>query len=78
MSFRNILFPTDFTPHARSALKYAAAFAREGRGRVILFSVQTGAVPPNLMTLPERVLQEQETNWLLQDRKSTRLNSSHT
>src|SRR6266849_4243135 len=66
MSFRNILFPTDFTPHARSALKYAAAFAREGRGRVILFSVQTGAVPPNLMTLPERVLQEQETNWLLQ------------
>src|SRR6267142_4681739 len=66
MSFRNILFPTDFTPHARSALKYAAAFARQGRGRVILFSVQTGAVPPNLMTLPERVLQEQETNWLLQ------------
>src|SRR6266849_10565067 len=66
MSFRNILFPTDFTQHARSALKYAAAFAREGRGRVILFSVQTGAVPPNLMTLPERVLQEQETNWLLQ------------
>lgn len=66
MSFRNILFPTDFTPHARSALKYAAAFAREGRGRVILFSVQTGAVPANLMTLPERILREQETNWLLQ------------
>jgi nucleotide-binding universal stress UspA family protein len=66
MSFRNILFPTDFTPHARSALKYAAAFAREGRGRVILFSVQTGAVPANLMTLPERILRQQETNWLLQ------------
>src|SRR5207302_772540 len=33
-AFRNILFPTDFTPHARSALKYAAAFAREGRGRL--------------------------------------------
>jgi nucleotide-binding universal stress UspA family protein len=65
-SFRNILFPTDFTPHARSALKYAAAFAREGRGRVVMFSVQTGAVPANLMTLPERVLQEQDTNWLLQ------------
>jgi nucleotide-binding universal stress UspA family protein len=72
MSFRNILFPTDFTPHARSALKYAAAFAREGRGRVILFSVQTGAVPPNLMTLPERVLQEQETNWLLQLRSEVK------
>jgi nucleotide-binding universal stress UspA family protein len=65
MPFRNILFPTDFTPHARSALKYAAAFAREARGRVVLFSVQTGQVPANLMTLPERVLADQETNWLL-------------
>jgi len=71
-SFRNILFPTDFTPHARSALKYAAAFAREGRGRVILFSVQTGAVPANLMTLPERLLQEQDTNWLLQLRNEVK------
>src|SRR5580765_2673573 len=70
--FRNILFPTDFTPHARSALKYAAAFAREGRGRVILFSVQTGAVPANLMTLPERLLQEQDTNWLLQLRNEVK------
>jgi nucleotide-binding universal stress UspA family protein len=64
--FRNILFPTDFTPHARSALKYAAAFARATRGRVILFSVQSGNVPANLMTLPERVLQEQDNHWLLQ------------
>jgi nucleotide-binding universal stress UspA family protein len=64
--FRNILFPTDFTPHARSALKYAAAFARAAQGRVILFSVQTGRVPPNLMTLPERLLAEQENQWLLQ------------
>ena len=71
-SFRNILFPTDFTPHARSALKYAAAFARERRGRVVLFSVQTGAVPANLMTLPERVLQEQETKWLLQLRNEVK------
>jgi nucleotide-binding universal stress UspA family protein len=66
MSFRNILFPTDFTPHARSALKYAAAFAREGRGRVVLFSVQTGKVPANLMTLPERILEAQDTKWLVQ------------
>lgn len=65
-SFRNILFPTDFTPHARSALKYAAAFAREGRGRIVLFSVQTGIVPPNLMTLPAHVLEEQDTKWLAQ------------
>ena len=53
--FKNILFPTDFTPHARAALKYAAAFAREGQGRVVLFSVQEGSVPANLLTLPERV-----------------------
>src|SRR5213078_3015523 len=64
--FRNILFPTDFTSHARSALKYAAAFAHNGHGRVVLFSVQTGRVPPNLMTLPERLLQQQENQWLLQ------------
>ena len=67
--FRNILFPTDFTPHARSALKYAAAFARAEHGRVILFSVQPAHVPPNLMTLPERILEDQENNWLLQLRR---------
>src|SRR5436189_2573071 len=72
MSFRNILFPTDFTPHARSALKYAAAFARAGHGRVILFSVQTGRVPPNLMTLPARLLEEQENQWLLQLQREVR------
>ena len=66
MFFRNILFPTDFTAHARSALKYAAAFAREGGGRVVLFSVQPGNVPANLMTLPRRVFEEQDSNWLLQ------------
>src|SRR5437879_12773061 len=65
-SFRNILFPTDFTTHARSALKYAAAFAREGRGRVVLFSVQTARVPANLMTLPERILENQDSKWLKQ------------
>jgi nucleotide-binding universal stress UspA family protein len=64
--FRNILFPTDFTPHARAALKYAAGFAREGQGRVVLFSVQEGSVPANLLTLPERVFEETENNWLRQ------------
>ncbi len=72
MSFKNILFPTDFTPHARSALKYAAAFAREARGRVVLFSVQTGSVPANLMTLPERVLEDQDSKWLMQLRGQVR------
>jgi nucleotide-binding universal stress UspA family protein len=64
--FRNILFPTDFTLHARAALKYAAAFAREGQGRVVLFSVQEGSVPANLLTLPERVFDEPDQRWLQQ------------
>ena len=38
--FRNILFPADFSVNAQAALKYAAAFARHGNGRVVLFSVQ--------------------------------------
>jgi nucleotide-binding universal stress UspA family protein len=70
--FRNILFPTDFTPHARAALKYAAAFAREGAGRVVLFSVQSGSVPANLLTLPERVLDEPDQRWLHQLRAEVR------
>lgn len=64
--FRNILFPTDFTPHARAALKYAAAFAREGGGRIVLFSVQGGTVPANLLTLPERIFEEPDKRWLRQ------------
>lgn len=70
--FRNILFPTDFTPRARAALKYAAAFADSGGGRVVLFSVQSASVPLNLLTLPERVFEEQENNWLLQVRTEVR------
>ena len=70
--FRNILFPTDFTPHARAALKYAAAFARSGGGRVVLFSVQSGSVPANLLTLPERIFAEQDNRWLLQLRAEVR------
>lgn len=70
--FRNILFPTDFTPHARAALKYAAAFARNGNGRVVLFSVQGATVPANLLTLPEHVFDEQENRWLLQLRIEVR------
>ena len=70
--FRNILFPTDFTAHARAALKYAAAFARNGGGRVVLFSVQSGKVPDNLLTLPERIFEEQDNRWLLQVRTEVR------
>src|SRR5262245_60530721 len=64
--FKSILFPTDFTPHARAALKYAAAFARAGGGSVVLFSVQSGKVPENLFTLPKHIFEEQENEWLLQ------------
>jgi nucleotide-binding universal stress UspA family protein len=71
-SFRNILFPTDFTPHARSAMKYAAAFARAGGGRVVLFSVQAGKVPANLMTMPAHLLEEEENQWLLQLRNEVK------
>ena len=46
--FRNILFPTDFSAHAHAGLKYAAAFARHGRGRVFLLNVQDSKVPANL------------------------------
>jgi nucleotide-binding universal stress UspA family protein len=70
--FRNILFPTDFTTHARAALKYAAAFARSGGGRVVLFSVQSAKVPANLLTLPEHIFEEQENQWLLQVRAEVR------
>lgn len=66
--FRNILFPTDFTLHARAALKYAAAFARSGGGRVVLFSVQSSTVPINLLSMPERVVAEQENPSLFQIR----------
>jgi len=71
-SFKNILFPTDFSPHARSALKYAAAFARAGNGRIILLSVQTGKVPANLMTLPDHVFEDQEKHWLIDMRREVK------
>jgi nucleotide-binding universal stress UspA family protein len=45
--FRNILFPTDFSANAHAALKYAAAFARHGDGRVFLFNVQDAKVSAN-------------------------------
>ncbi|HEV2834744.1 MAG TPA: universal stress protein [Pyrinomonadaceae bacterium] len=62
--FRNILFPTDFSSHAHAALKYAAGFARDARGRVLLVNVQDAKVPDNLLTLPAYVFEEHDNNWL--------------
>ena len=70
--FKNILFPTDFTPHAHAALKYAAAIARRNGGRVVLFSVQSAKVPANLLTLPERIFEEEDNRWLLDLRAEVR------
>lgn len=67
-SFRTILFPTDFTPHARSALKYAAALARERSGRIVLLSVQPAAVPANLITMSEHLLAGEDAQWIRQIR----------
>jgi nucleotide-binding universal stress UspA family protein len=66
--FRNVLFPTDFSPNARSALKYAAAFARNGNGRVIIFNAQDAKVPANLLTMSDHELESPENRWLLQVR----------
>jgi nucleotide-binding universal stress UspA family protein len=51
--FRNILFPTDFSPNSRVALKYAAAFASTSHGRVVVLNVQPSKVPADLLTKPE-------------------------
>ena len=64
--FRNILFPTDFSAHSHAALKYAAGFARDGNGRVLLLNVQDAKVPANLLTLPAYVFEDQENQWLLE------------
>ena len=66
--FRNILFPTDFSTNSRCALKYAAAFARNGNGRLIILNTQDAPVPINLMNLADHELQGHENQSLLQVR----------
>ena len=60
--FRNILFPTDFTPQAHVALKYACAFARHSSGRIVVLSVQNSSFPDNLLSLPDHVLRKDQSN----------------
>lgn len=64
--FRNILFPTDFGAHARGALKYAAALARNGNGRVVIFNAQDTKVPANFLKMPDRDLETLDNRGLLQ------------
>ena len=70
--FRNILFPTDFSTHSRCALKYAAAFARNGNGRVVILNAQDIAVPPNLLTIADHELSKHDNQSLLQIKSSAR------
>ena len=66
--FRNILFPTDFSPSAQAALKYAAAFARHGGGRVLLFSVQDGKTAADLQSQVNQLLSDPLLNGVDTDR----------
>lgn len=59
------MLPTDFSAKAHAAVKYAAEFARRNHGRVLMLNVQDAKVPPNLLTLPAYVFEDQENNWLI-------------
>ena len=63
--FRNILFPTDFSNHSKCALKYAAAFARDGNGSVVILNAQDAPVPANLLNLSEHELAAHENESLM-------------
>ena len=67
--FRNVLFPTDFSGNSQVALKYAAAFARHGGGRVLLFSVQDAKAAANSRTqaqelLADALLRDVDKEWI--------------
>lgn len=63
--FKHILFATDFSPLSRGLLKYAAAFARHGGGRVTLLNVQSASLPAQALRLSERALAENGYEWLV-------------
>ncbi|HEX7294690.1 MAG TPA: universal stress protein [Pyrinomonadaceae bacterium] len=70
--FRNVLFPTDFSTHSRCALKYAAAFARNGNGRVVILNAQDTAVPAKLLALTDDELRNHDNQSLLQLKASAK------
>jgi nucleotide-binding universal stress UspA family protein len=60
--FRNILFPTDFSAHSHTALKYAAAFAQHGQGRVFVLHAQDAKVPASLPEHMKSLLSDPRLN----------------
>lgn len=70
--FRNILFPTDFSPTAKEALKYAVAFAQDGNGRLLIVHVQGAKVPANLLSLPDSFFEEAGNQEFSQIRSETK------
>src|SRR5690348_10025034 len=62
--FQNILFTTDFSAHSKSALKYAAAFARQHSAKLYIHNAQEATLPPHALKLSERALSENGYEWL--------------
>jgi nucleotide-binding universal stress UspA family protein len=63
--FQNILFTTDFSANSKSALKYAAAFARQHNATLYIHNSQEASLPPNALKLPERTLADNNYEWLV-------------
>ncbi len=61
---KSILVPVDLYSESHTALRYTAALSRHYRARVILHNVQDAELPPNLMTLPERLISGHDAEWL--------------
>ncbi len=62
--FKNILFPTDFSPNSRSAIKYAAGFAHRYGATVYLHNAQEGSLPPQTLILSDRALSDYGYDWI--------------
>lgn len=76
--FKNILFPTDFSPLSRGMLKYAAAFARRHEARLYICNVQEASVPPQALRLSERALSEHGYEWLIAIRRELEELAGHS
>lgn len=63
--FQNILFTTDFSTNSKSALKYAAAFAKKQKAKLFVHNSQEASLPPNAIKLSERALADNNYEWLV-------------